>query len=173
MRAARWLLLALCLPFAAAGHAASATPPAHMWDAVSGGGWTLVVRSIKRQPAPLIPGDESSRPTGQFAIFTIDLTNTTEVTAAPLASDFTLRSAQGAIALNRAAGTAERAFAVDRAETPFGDTVAPGEMATTLLVFDIPPSAFPLTLVFRPAGREIDIDECSCSLPSPSRPPVK
>jgi hypothetical protein len=142
-----------------------------MWDRIDGGGWSLVVRSIERQPAPLFPGDESTRPAGQFAIFTIDLTNTATQPAAPSAQDFTLRSAQGTIALNLAAGPAERAFAVSRDQTPFGNEIEPGETITTLLVFDIPASAFPLMLTFRLAEPEIRIDECSCSLPSPSRTP--
>lgn len=71
--------------------------------------------------------------------------------------------------MNLALRTPERAFAVNRDQTPFGDAIEPGNTTTTLLVFDIPASAFPLTLTFRPAKREIRIDECSCSLPSPSR----
>lgn len=171
MKAARWLLLALLLPFASAANASSAEPPARMWDVLSGGGWTLMVRSIERQSAPLLPGDVATRPAGQFAIFTIDLTNDADHAAAPNASDFIVRSAPRVVATNLAANPAEREFAKNRSAIPFGDQIAPGATAGMVLIFDIPPSAFPLTLTFRPISRDIRIDECSCSLPSPSSGP--
>jgi hypothetical protein len=167
--AARWLVLILCLPLIAAVKPADARQPAKMWDVVSSADWNLTVRSIERQPAPLIPGDESTRPAGQFAIFTVDLQNVALQPLSPEQSDFVLRSASGVIALMFADQSATDAFAVSRGDAPFNASVQPGQSATVLLIFDIRPSAFPLTLTFNPARRDIRIDECSCSLPSPVR----
>jgi hypothetical protein len=164
-------LLGLLLPFASAANTSSAEPPARMWDVLNGGGWTLMVRSIERQSAPLLPGDEETRPADQYAIFTIDLTNDAKRAAAPNALDFTVRSAQGPTATNLGANAAERAFAEKRGAFPFGVRIAPKVSVRMVLVFDIPPSAFPLMMRFQPIDRDIRIDECSCSLPSPSQAP--
>ena len=71
------------------------------------------------------------------------------------------------IALNQGATVAASVFAKVRDNAPFGDAIPPGATATTLLIFDIPADAFPLTLTFVPAHRDVKIDECSCSLPAP------
>ncbi len=169
MTAARWLVIVLCLPLLAAVRPAAVEPPATMWQVVSSANWNLTVRSIERQPSPLIAGDDSARPKGQFAIFTVDLGNRTGKELTPDERDFVLKSASGAISLPIKNQTAADAVAIDRGARAFGDPIYPGQTATRLLIFDIEPSAFPLTLTFVPARRSIKIDECSCSLPSPTR----
>lgn len=169
MTAARWLVLILCLPLLAAVRPADARRPAKMWDVVASADWNVTVRSIERQPAPLIPGDESTRPADQFAIFTVALQNIAGRPLTPRQSDFVLRSASGVIALMIANQSAADSFAVNRDDSPFDAPVQPGMTTTALLIFDVAPSAFPLTLTFVPAHRDIRIDECSCSLPSPVR----
>jgi len=51
----------------------------------------------------------------------------------------------------------------------FGTPIPPGDTMTTLLIFDIDPTAGQLTLHFAPArGQAIVLDECHCALPSPN-----
>jgi hypothetical protein len=169
MTAARWFVLILCLPLLAAVKPTDPRQPARMWDVVSSADWRLTVRSIERQPAPLIPDDESTRPLGQFAIFTVDMTNRSAGPLAPSRADFRLTAASGSIALPIADQFAADVFASGRGDASLSSPVAPDQTATVLLIFDIAPSAFPLTLSFVPARRDVRIDECSCSLPSPVR----
>ncbi len=62
-----------------------------------------------------------------------------------------------------------RAYAGGMGLTPFGDVVAPGATVTTVVMFDVDPRAGRLTLRFVPANQPIQIDECTCNLPSPVR----
>jgi hypothetical protein len=169
--AIRVLVALCCLPLLTVAIPAHAAPTATMWQLVRSPAWDLNVRSIERRtdPLPAVVGEAPVRPEGRFAVVVVDLTNRTDRPLAPRPDDFVLWSAEGVRSLNLGETPAARTYAADAGLTSFGDPIAPGATATTVIVFDIDAHAGRLTLRFLPADRTIRIDECHCNLPSPIR----
>jgi hypothetical protein len=130
--------------------------------------WALTVRGVERSADPL-PGEAPVHPKGRFLVLLVDLTNRGSSATAPAANDFRLRGDDGRGWLNLASLPNARNLAVGKDFSPFGDPVAAGETARTILVFDIPVEAGRFTLDFEPARTGVRIDECHCNLPSPVR----
>jgi|SRR5215211_7793658 hypothetical protein len=170
-RAVPVLIVLCCLPLVTVAASARSAETVRMWDVVRSPEWDLTVRSVERRldPLPGVEGGAAVRPSGHFAIFRIDLTNRTDRPLAPQPRDFVLGSADGMRWVNLGGTPVVRAYAGGTGLTPFGDVVAPGATATTVVVFDIDAGAGRLTLRFVPAGQPIRIDECKCNLPSPMR----
>jgi hypothetical protein len=150
---------------------AQGEPVATMWQVVHAPRWDVMVRSIERRSDPFVlPGGESARPSGTFAIFVVDLTNLGTEPTAPAAADFVISDSSGQRWTNLATTPAGRDYATAAGLVPFGDPVAPGATVSTIALFDIKPHAGLLVMHYLPADRSIRIDECHCNLPVPVKP---
>jgi hypothetical protein len=167
------LLLAVvcCLPLLTLVHPAQSRATAGLLETVQSRDWALEVRGVERRvdPLPAVDGADVVRANGRFVVLLIDLTNRSDRTLTPDATDFLLHANDDRSSLNFASVPAARELAIDKGYLPFGDPIAPGATTQTILLFDINPFAGLLTLDFLPASTTVRIDECHCNLPSPVR----